>query len=71
MTRREELRGKEFDFYCHTLLCRAVEDKAKYTALGYTCEIVPETMLAQKFTVYFLAVKNPNKLTRAERGCYV
>jgi hypothetical protein len=68
---RAELGAQGFDFYCYHLLCRAVEDRAKFEALGNECHLLAETMCTQKFTVYFLGMRKLHRPTRKERGCYV
>jgi hypothetical protein len=67
----EDAKVHGFDFRGHHLLCAAVADKARFTAMGYAAMIFPVTMLAQKFTVYFVAYQKLDRPTRKERGCYV
>jgi hypothetical protein len=62
-----ELRKEGFDFFCYHLLCRALEDKAKF-AIEHECVFFMETISSKKFTVYFVGVRKKDRLTRKERG---
>ena len=71
MTLRERLRAEHYDFFAYHLLCTAVRERGRFTAMGYATALVTETVHCgkQHFMVYFVGTRKLNTLTRKERGC--
>jgi hypothetical protein len=68
--KREYARVNGFDLFAYPLLCTASRAQVHYTALAYACFIFTETYGPYKQTVYYLAHKRTDQLTRKQRGCW-